>query len=102
MSQYLPSFYEMLTILAMGTTTYFTRIIGFIWLRKHTLSARARAVLESSPCCVMISVVAPSFMTTDPKMLIALFATVLIAFRLSLGLTIVVSVIMMGLLQNFA
>ena len=68
----LPSYLDMLAILGMASATYFTRICGYLWLRKHQLSARARAVLESSPCCVMVSVVAPSFMTTDPKTLVAL------------------------------
>lgn len=97
----LPTLYEFLAIIAMASATYFTRIVGYIWLRKRQLSARARAVLESSPGCVMISVVAPSFMTTDPKMLFTLFVTILIAFKFNLGITIVSSVVILGILQNF-
>ena len=77
----LPSYLDMLAILGMASATYFTRICGYLWLRKHQLSARARAVLESSPCCVMVSVVAPSFMTTDPKTLVALLCAVGLAFK---------------------
>ena len=44
----LPSYLDMLAIIGMASATYFTRICGFLWLRKHQLSPRARAVLESS------------------------------------------------------
>lgn len=97
----LPSYLDLLAIIGMACATYFTRICGFLWLRKHQLSPRARAVLESSPCCVMVSVVAPSFMTTDPKTLVALLCAVGLSFKFSLGVTIVSSVVIMALLQNF-
>lgn len=97
----LPNVFEFLAILAMGATTYFTRTVGYLWLRKHTLSDRVRSVLENSPGIVMVAVVAPSFMTTDIKMQIALFATIAIAFKFNLGITIVSSVALMGILQNF-
>lgn len=97
----LPNIYEMLTILAMASATYSTRIIGFLWLRKRTLSARARAVLDSSPCCVMVSVAAQSFMTTDIKMLAALFFAFALSFKFNLGITICASVVLLGILQNF-
>lgn len=96
-----PSSIEIMTIVAMAVVTYFTRIVGFLWLRKHQLSARARAVLESSPCCVMVAVVAPTFMTTDPKTLLALFFCTVIAFKFNLGITICASVAFMAILQNF-
>ena len=73
------NYWEVITILCMGITTYFTRTVGFVWLRKHQISPRAQAVLASSPCCVMVSVVAPSFMTTDPKTLIALAFCILLS-----------------------
>lgn len=95
------NYWEVLTIVAMGITTYFTRTVGFLWLRKHQLSPRAQAVLASSPCCVMVSVVAPAFMTTDPKTLIALFFALALAFKFSLGITICGSVAFMALLQHF-
>ncbi|HIV54413.1 MAG TPA: AzlD domain-containing protein [Candidatus Anaerobiospirillum stercoravium] len=96
----LPSYLDLLAIAGMASATYFTRICGFLWLKKHQLSPRARAVLESSPCCVMVSVVAPSFITTDPKTLVALLCSVGLSFKCSLGVTIVLSVIIMALLQN--
>ena len=98
MSELFPNSIEMITILGMGVATFFTRICGFLWLRKHTLSPRAQAVLEASPCCVMVSVVAPAFMTTDWKTLLALLLTTVIAFKANLGITIVSSVIFMALL----
>ena len=95
------NYWEVITILCMGITTYFTRTVGFVWLRKHQISPRAQAVLASSPCCVMVSVVAPSFMTTDPKTLIALAFCILLSFQCSLGVTICGTVAFMTLLQNF-
>ena len=95
------NYWEVITILCMGITTYFTRTVGFVWLRKHQISPRAQAVLASSPCCVMVSVVAPSFMTTDPKTLISLAFCILLSFKCSLGVTICGTVAFMALLQNF-
>lgn len=100
MTAYLPNIYEMLTIICMGSVTYFTRIIGFLWLRNHQLSSRLKAVLEASPCCVMVSVVAPSFATTEPRMILALLFTILIAFKVNLATTICASVIFMAILQQ--
>ena len=95
-----PSSIELLTIILMALTTYFTRTVGFVWLRKHKLSPRAQAVLASSTCCVMVSVVAPYFMTTDPKTLVCLAFCMVVAFKFSLGVTICSSVLFMALLQH--
>lgn len=100
MIAYLPNWMEMITILCMGSVTYFTRVIGFLWLRKHHLSARLRAVLDASPCCVMVSVVAPSFVTTDPKTILALIFTILMALKFNLAITICSSVLCMAILQQ--
>lgn len=100
MTALLPNIFEIVAILCMGVITYFTRIIGFLWLRKHQLSARLRAVLEASPCCVMVSVVAPSFVTTDPKVILALLFTIFMAFKFNLAITICSSVIFMAILQQ--
>lgn len=97
----LPNIYGFITILAMAITTYFTRVVGFLWLRKYSMSERFKAVLENSPAIVMIAVAAPAFMTDDIKMQIALLATIVIAFKFNLGITIVASVAMMGIMQNF-
>ena len=29
------NYWEVIAILCMGITTYFTRTVGFVWLRKH-------------------------------------------------------------------
>lgn len=94
------NYWEVLTILCMGITTYFTRTVGFIWMSKHKLSPRAQAVLESSPCCIMVSVVAPTFMTTEPKTLLALAFCIALSFKYSLGITICATVAFMAMLQN--
>lgn len=66
-----------LTILAMASVTYLTRIGGYVLLRNRTLSNRAMAVMEAAPGCVLISVIAPDFVSDKPANLIALAVTVL-------------------------
>lgn len=100
MTAYLPNLFEMITILCMGIVTYSTRVVGFLWLRKHELSPRLKAVLEASPCCVMVSVVAPSFVSTDPKVLLALLFTIFMSFKFNLAITICSSVVFMAVLQQ--
>ena len=75
----LPSLKEFIVIIGMLVATYSTRLIG--WL--------------------IISIVAPAFMTTDPATLITLFATVFVAFRASLSVTILFGVAFNALLQTF-
>ena len=92
---------EFLTILGMCVATYSSRLLGYVFLRKRTVAPRLRAVLDAAPGCVMISVVAPAFMTTNPADLISLFAAILIARRANLALTVAVAVVLNALLRHF-
>jgi uncharacterized membrane protein len=88
-----------LAILAMAGMTYLTRIGGYVVLRNRTLSPRAMAVMEAAPGCVLISVIAPDFVSKNPADLAALAITVLAATRLSMLPTVVVGVASAGMLR---
>ncbi|VVE42307.1 membrane protein [Pandoraea iniqua] len=89
-----------LTIVLMAASTYATRIVGFVALRDRTLSPRMRAIMESVPGCVLISVIAPAFVSRNPADLVALAVTLLVATRFSLLPTVVISVVVTGVLRQ--
>lgn len=95
-----PDLVAILTIAAMAVVTYGTRIGGFLMLRNRTLSPRTLAVLEAVPGCVLISVIAPRFVSDKPAELLALAITLLAAWRLPLLPTVIVSVVATGLLRH--
>ncbi|MBZ9848893.1 AzlD family protein [Mesorhizobium sp. CA14] len=88
-----------LAILAMPGVTYLTRIGGYVVLRNRTLGPRATAVMEAAPGCVLISVIAPDFVSKNPADLTALAITVLAASRLSMLPTVVIGVASAGVLR---
>jgi uncharacterized membrane protein len=94
-------FQNVLTILLMALATYLTRTVGYVVLRNRKLSPRALAVLEAVPGCVLISVIAPAFVSQRPADLIALAISVVAAMRLSMFPTVVISVASAGLLRQF-
>ena len=89
----------LLTIVLMAGVTYLTRIGGYVVLRNRTLSPRATAVMEAAPGCVLISVIAPDFVSRNPADLAALAITVLAATRLSMLPTVVIGVASAGVLR---
>ncbi len=96
----LPNRYEVLTIFLMGAVTYLTRIAGWLLLSRMTLSKRTLAVLKASPCCVMASIAAPSFMTCDPAVLVSLMVAIVVALRFNFAVTVVVSAACCTFLQQ--
>jgi uncharacterized membrane protein len=89
-----------LTIALMATVTYTTRIGGYILLRNRTISDRMKAVMECAPGCVLITVIAPDFVTGRPADLVALVITLLAATRLPILPTVVTSIAAAGLLRQ--
>ncbi|WP_342594988.1 AzlD family protein [Salinicola lusitanus] len=89
-----------LTIALMGLATYSTRLIGFLAVSRLVLNTRATRVMEVAPGCVLITVIAPRFVTGDMGELLALAITVLAAIRFSLLSTVMISVISTGLLRH--
>ncbi|NER59587.1 AzlD family protein [Pseudomonas sp. MAFF212428] len=90
---------SLLTFVGMGAVTYATRVLGFLLLRNRHLSPRARAVMQSAPGCVLISVIAPYFVSSQPEQLAALAITVAAASRLSMLPTVVIAVASLGVLK---
>ncbi|MER9106996.1 AzlD family protein [Mesorhizobium sp. M0239] len=88
------------TIVLMAGVTYLTRIGGYVVLRNRTLSTRATAVMEAAPGCVLISVIAPAFVSKSPADILALAVTLVAATRLSMLPTVLIGVSAAGLLRH--
>ena len=91
----------LLTVVLMAGVTYLTRIGGYVVLRNRVLSARATAVMEAAPGCVLISVIAPAFVSRNPADLLALAITFVAVTRLSMLPTVLIGVASAGLLRHF-
>lgn len=81
-----------LTIALMATVTYLTRLGGYVFLRNRTFSPRLTAVLESAPGCVLITVIAPHFVSERPADLAALAITLVAAMRLPVLPTVLIAI----------
>ena len=90
-----------ITIALMCGVTYLTRIVGYLALRNRTLSPRLRVILEAVPGCVLISVIAPYFASTDPVDLAALGITLVASIKLRFLPAIVISIASAALLRQF-
>lgn len=90
----------LLTLVSMAIVTYLTRIVGFVAFRNRTLSRKAKAVLEAIPGCVLISVIAPAFVSSNPANLVALVVTLIAATRFSLLPTVVIGIVATGFLRH--
>jgi uncharacterized membrane protein len=90
-----------LTIVLMAAATYATRIGGYLLLRDRVLGPRAAVMMEAAPGCVLISVIAPHFVSSRPADLVALALTVAAAMRLSILPTIIVGIVSAGVLRHF-
>lgn len=91
---------SLLTIVLMAITTYLTRVAGYLVLRDRKLGPRAQAVMEAAPGCVLITIIAPHFVTTAPADLLALAISLLAAMRLPLLPVVIVSVTSTALLRH--
>jgi uncharacterized membrane protein len=91
---------NLIAIVLMASVTYLTRIGGYVVLRNRTLSRRATTVMEAAPGCVLISVIAPDFVSRNPADLAALAITVLAATRLSMLPTVAIGVASAGVLRH--
>ncbi|WP_349434859.1 AzlD family protein [Pararhizobium sp. A13] len=90
-----------LTIVLMAIVTYATRIGGYLVLRNRALGARATSVMEAAPGCVLISVIAPDFVSNSPADLIAIALTLAAATRFSMLPTVTIGVAAAGFLRHF-
>lgn len=82
-----------LTILGMLVITYSTRLLGVLLLRnKHTIGKKMAKLLEVAPGCVLVSVIAPYFVSGKPHELAAAMVAVFAAWRFGMMITVLVSV----------
>ena len=79
-------------ILVMAVITYGTRIAGLFVADRLALSGRAKAAFDAIPPAVLVSVIAPTALTTGWPETIAAAITALAATRLPLLATIAVGV----------
>lgn len=89
----------LLAIACVAMTTYFTRIAGYMLLKNRTLSKRQQKILEIIPGCVLISVIAPYFATDRLADFIAIIITFIVATRLALLPTVIISIASTAILR---
>jgi uncharacterized membrane protein len=88
-----------LAILAMAAVTYVTRIAGLFVADRLVLSGRAKAAFDAIPPAVLVSVIAPTALTTGWAEAIATIITAVVATRLPLLATIIVGVVSVVVLR---
>ncbi|RZG46132.1 AzlD family protein [Acinetobacter wuhouensis] len=89
----------LIAIICVALTTYSTRVLGYLLLKNRKLSKRTTQILQVIPGCVLISVIAPYFVSDNPANLIAIAITFLAACYLSLLPTVLISIVATGLLR---
>ena len=87
----------LIAIICVALTTYSTRVLGYLLLKNRKLSKRTTQILQVIPGCVLISVIAPYFVSDNPANLIAIAITFLAACYLSLLPTVLISIVATGL-----
>jgi len=90
----------LLAIVAMAVVTYLTRIAGLFVADRLVLTGRAKAAFDAIPPAVLVSVIAPTALTTGWAEAIAAAITAVVAFRLPLLATIAVGVVSVVVLRN--
>ena len=83
----------LLTVACMALATYLTRIAGWLVLRGRSVGPRLRRVLDASPGCVLLSVIAPAFASADVSDLAPLAVAALAATRLGFLGTVLAGVL---------
>ncbi|WP_457089802.1 AzlD family protein [Microvirga sp. P5_D2] len=90
----------LLAIIAMAVVTYFTRVAGLFVADRLVLTGRAKAAFDAIPPAVLVSVIAPTALTTGWAEALAAAITAFVAFRLPLLATIAVGVVSVVVLRN--
>ncbi|MGO4386857.1 AzlD family protein [Microvirga sp. 2YAF29] len=90
----------LLAIIAMAVVTYFTRVAGLFVADRLVLTGRAKAAFDAIPPAVLVSVIAPTALTTGWAEALAAAITAIVAFRLPLLATIAVGVVSVVVLRN--
>lgn len=88
------------TVVLMAAVTYMTRIGGYLLLGRRDLSVRTKTVLDAAAGCVLIAVIAPTFVSGRAADLIALAITCAAAIRLPLLATVLIGIGSAGVLRH--
>lgn len=91
----------LIAIICVALTTYSTRVLGYLLLKNKKLSKRTTQILQVIPGCVLVSVIAPYFVSDNPANLIAIVITLFAACYLSLLPTVLISIVATGFLRYF-
>lgn len=78
----------------------FVASFGVPLFKEKKLSPQTRKLLDAAPGCVMVSVVAPAFMTTNPADLVTLIVVVFLAKKLNLAVMTALAVALNALLRH--
>lgn len=78
----------------------FVASFGVPLFKEEKLSPQTRKLLDAAPGCVMVSVVAPAFMTTNPADLVTLIVVVFLAKKLNLAVMTALAVALNALLRH--
>ncbi|QCM14058.1 AzlD family protein [Agrobacterium sp. MS2] len=92
----------LLTIVLMAAVTYMTRIGGYLLLKHRDISGRIKIVMECAPGCVLITVIAPVFVSGRLSDLITLGITAIVATRLPVLPTVLIAIGSAALLRLLA
>ncbi|MDH2091896.1 AzlD family protein [Rhizobium pusense] len=92
----------LVTIVLMAAVTYMTRIGGYLLLKDREISGRIKTVMECAPGCVLITVIAPVFVSGRLSDLITLGITTVAATKLPVLPTVLIAIGSAGLLRHLA
>lgn len=90
----------LMAIIAMAVVTYVTRIAGLFVADRLVLTGRAKVAFDAIPPAVLVSVIAPTALTTGWAEAIAAAITAFAAFRLPILATVAVGVVSVVVLRN--
>lgn len=89
-------------ILALGIATYATRSLGYLIVAQFgTLHPRVMAALDAVPAAVITTIVLPPVIEGGLAERLTFVIAVLLSLRLSMPITLAISIVVLGLLRAF-
>lgn len=91
-----------MTIFGMAVGTYLTRVAGLFLINRVKVTGRTEAFLKAIPGTILISIVAPTVLTSGPAEALAAVVVAVVAWRSnSLPLAMAVGVAAIWALRQF-
>ena len=89
-------------ILVLGIATYATRSLGYLIVAQFgTLHPRVMAALDAVPAAVITTIVLPPVIEGGLAERLTFVIAVLLSLRLSMPITLAISIVVLGLLRAF-